>query len=92
MKFTLVYYSDSLALRTCDSLGGYKVYLRTDAEYLCDSCNELPFLVLDILDCIGELLLAHLNIYIESICVVQTVDLDLIVGSIALCDKNSLDL
>lgn len=92
MKFALVYYSYSLALGTCDALGRYKVYLGTDTEDLCDSCNKFLFLILDILYGIGELLLAHLNIYIESICIVHTVNLDLIVRRISLCDKNRFDL
>ena len=92
MELSLVDNPYSLALASGNGLGRYKMNLGADAEYLLDSGGKSLFLVLNALNGIGELLLVHLNINIESIGIVHSVYLYLIIGSIALLDENCLDL
>ena len=92
MQLALVDDSDCLAFRSCNRLGGHQMDLGANTQHGPHGSVQGLFPCLDIGDLVGELLGGELDINIESICVVDAVDLDLVVGRVALFEENGLDL
>ena len=63
------------------------MYLRVDAEHRLDRFCERALLDREILDGVGELLGIELNVNVEGVVVLYAVDLDEVVGGVALGEK-----
>ena len=92
MKLSLIDNANGLTLASDDALGLNKMYLGIDAEHCLHSGGELLLTGGKLADCIGELVLRYLNVYVEGISTAHTVNNDLIVRGIAFLEKNCFDL
>ena len=92
MEFSLVDDADSLALGSGNGLGGDQVDLGADTQHGPHCAIQLLFVVLHIGDLVGELFGRELDVDIEGIGVVDTVDHDLVVGGVAFFEQNGFDL
>ena len=92
MKLTLVDNSDCLAFTSRDRLGLYEVNLRVATEHPLHSVSQLLFHIGNSADSIGKLFGVHLNIDIEGIVIMETVNNNRIVGGLAFFQKNGFNL
>ena len=92
MEFSLVDDADSLALGSGDGLGGDQVDLGADTKHGPHCAVQFLFVGLHIGDLVGELFGRELDVDIEGIGVVDTVDHDLVVGGVAFFEQNGFDL
>ena len=88
MQLAVVDHADSLALAAGNCLGRHKANLGADTKHCTHSLLKLSFLSLVDRNDIRELLGSHLDLDFKGIGIVDSVNLDLVVGGVAFLEKH----